>query len=437
MTGNGTHHMKSKRLLMVTAAYPYGHGESFVKAELDHISRYFEAVEVVPCSCPAGSKPRQLNQPVNLEYAIKRWGALRKFHMMSSFALALWKYKWLKEVFRIVGQAHKFENLKELARTLYRANLFERFLRAQAEENGKEFDLVYFYWIVPEILGAAGYRNMSDPALKIVSRAHGGDLYEDRRAGGYVGLHESIVAAVDEVYCISDHGKSYLEGKYPAIAEKLHTARLGVADPGYLNGQPGDETLSIVSCSFVVAGKRLHLIVDAIAFLLARYPALKIKWTHIGDGELFEQVRACVGKLRAGAEVVFTGYLAQDKVMALYRDESFDVIVNVSDCEGIPVSLMEASSAGIPMVATDVGGTSEIVNTANGILIPGNSDGEAIGSALMRFKDRASAAAYRQRARSSWDEKFNAQVNYESFGQELIELLERRANGAGWKSDQR
>ncbi|MDB5933620.1 MAG: hypothetical protein JWQ01_964 [Massilia sp.] len=413
------------KLLMVTAAYPYGHGEAFVKAELEHLSKHFDEVEVVPCSFTAGVAPRPMDQPINLEYASKRWGSFRKFHLISSLAVALWKYNWVNDVVHIATHPHKFENIKELVRCLYRARLFELFLKSQFTKNKKDFDLVYFYWIVPEIMGAIGYRRESRSRMKIVSRAHGGDLYEDRRAGGYVGLQNGIATGIDDIYCISAHGKNFLDGKYPSMKRKFHTARLGVDDPGYLNMQPGDGALSIVSCSFVVPGKRLQLIADAIACLLARDARLEIKWTHVGDGELYDQLRAYVARtLGERATVIFKGYLTQEQLADLYRSEHFDVVVNVSDCEGIPVSLMEACAASIPMVATDVGGTSEIVDARNGILIPADADIETIAAAIVRFRDRASASAWRSGARSQWQEKFNAPANYGAFGRALVQLVE-------------
>ena len=415
--------MKLKTLLIVTTAFPYGQGESFVAAELEHIAAFFDNIELVPSFYTAATEPRLVQHDVNLDYAARRWGFLRTFHVAFSLLVALTKYSWLDDVRRVLGQAHKYENFKELVRALYRAQLFESFLRRQLVQHGKRFDLVYFYWMMPEIMGALGFRKATGLPLKIVSRAHGGDLYEDRKSGGYAGLRNNIACGIDEIYCISDHGKTYLDGRYPSMAKKFHTARLGVDDPGRLNQQPRGLHLSILTCSFVVAGKRLHLVVEAIEHLLQHDPALKIRWTHVGDGELFDQLRALVAdKLAGRAEVVFQGYLAQQQIMALYRDEGFDVVVNVSDCEGIPVSLMEASAAGIPMVATDVGGNSEIVNAGNGVLIAADADIATIASALLHFTDRTAAAAHRSAARSDWDQRFNARRNYALFGRQLARL---------------
>ena len=416
--------MKPPKLMIVTTAYPYGKGESFLKAELEHLSKYFSDIELVPCFHKAGAACRDSQHHVNLAYAAKRWGLFRKAYVLSSFVVALCRYQWRDELSRILHHQHRYENLKELARSLYRVSLFENFLNKRGRNGAGEPDVIYFYWMIPEILGALGYRKSRNLPLKIISRAHGGDLYEDQRKGHYSGLRESLVRDIDEIYCISDHGKCYLEKKYPIVTGKVHVARLGTTDTGYLNIQPGNDDLSIASCSFVVKGKRLHLIFETIQYMRKQNPVRKIKWTHIGDGELYEQLRAHVtDRVDAQTEVIFTGYLTNEQVMELYQQEQFDVFINVSDNEGIPVSLMEASSCGIPMIATNVGGNSEIVNSENGVLVSENPDIETIASALTRFADKPAAVKYRKQARTLWMKKFDAAVNHDAFGRHLAGTL--------------
>lgn len=422
--------MTCKQLLMVTTAFPYGQGESFVDAELAYMGVTFEAVTLVPCYFTADKPPRPVRHGVELAYASARWGNARFMHVAVSLVRALWRYPWLGEAMSILKRAHRRENLKELVRSLYRARLFEQFLQRQWRA-GKHYDMIYFYWIVPEIAGALSFRHRSGTAAPrpvIVARGHGGDLYEERRAGGYAGLTDTITAGVDAVFCISEHGRGYLANKYPALAGRFHLARLGVDDPGFVNPQPRDCGLSILSCSFMVPGKRIHLIVDAIDVLLRQHPALRVRWTHIGDGELFEHLQAYVTRMldTRRVEVIFKGYMRQPDLVAFYRDAAFDVIVNVSDSEGIPVSLMEASSVGIPMVATDVGGSGEIVNSSNGLLIDECADAATIAAALLKFHDRQTAVTYRKGARAYWNAHFNARINYVQFGQALHRSMEQR-----------
>ena len=72
--------------------------------------------------------------------------------------------------------------------------------------------------------------------------------------------------------------------------------------------------------------------------------------------------------------MVIYGAFSNREVFDFYKSHPVDFLINVSNNEGIPVSIMEAHSFSIPVVATNVGGTSEIVNEENGILLPADPD---------------------------------------------------------------
>lgn len=62
------------------------------------------------------------------------------------------------------------------------------------------------------------------------------------------------------------------------------------------------------------------------------------------------------------------------------------MFINVSSSEGLPVSIMEACSFGIPIIATNVGGTAEIVQAGvNGILLKEQFETEVLKQAILRF----------------------------------------------------
>ncbi len=56
------------------------------------------------------------------------------------------------------------------------------------------------------------------------------------------------------------------------------------------------------------------------------------------------------------------GYGSIDDLMLFFKENSVDLFINASITEGTPVSIMEAISCGIPIIATDVGGNPEIVS---------------------------------------------------------------------------
>lgn len=87
---------------------------------------------------------------------------------------------------------------------------------------------------------------------------------------------------------------------------------------------------------------------------------------------------------------------------------------NVSSMEGLPVSLMESISYGIPAVATNVGGTGEVVvNGITGTLLPPNPTPEEIRDTVVRFMDMplSERGKLAQNCKRLWSDCFDASKN--------------------------
>ena len=112
------------------------------------------------------------------------------------------------------------------------------------------------------------------------------------------------------------------------------------------------------------------------------------------------------------------------EIMKWYINEIPSLFINLSSSEGIPVSIMEAMSFGIPVIATDVGGTSEIVNNENGYLISENPSIEEVKSLICDYltltdyqKNLKKNAAYK-----TWENSYNAEINYTEFCNLITQL---------------
>jgi glycosyltransferase involved in cell wall biosynthesis len=113
--------------------------------------------------------------------------------------------------------------------------------------------------------------------------------------------------------------------------------------------------------------------------------------------------------------------------MQYYQDFPVDVFVNVSSTEGVPVSIQEAISCGIPVIATAVGGNPEIVSEQNGILLSPDPQPDEIAAALLKiWDDPALAGRLRRGSRQVWQTSYNAQVNFRVFAERLKSIREER-----------
>lgn len=104
----------------------------------------------------------------------------------------------------------------------------------------------------------------------------------------------------------------------------------------------------------------------------------------IGDGPERERLESLGRELGLDRRIHFTGFLSN--LEEVYQD--LDIVVNSSRNEGTPVSLIEAMAAGVPVVATSVGGTPDLLQNGNlGELVPAGepkSLSEALTSAIER-----------------------------------------------------
>ena len=136
-----------------------------------------------------------------------------------------------------------------------------------------------------------------------------------------------------------------------------------------------------------------------------------------------DRVRAMASTLPGHICTTFHGWTRNDEILEAYRSGRHDVFINVSSSEGLPVSIMESSSCGLPTIATDVGGTGEIVSDGvNGRLISANPMPREIAAAVEEFA-RMDPDAFARRsaaAREMWSTHFDSDRNYRQFVAKML-----------------
>jgi glycosyltransferase involved in cell wall biosynthesis len=405
--------------VLFTAAYPYGPGEQFLETELPYLAKAFRTIVIVPLGTSGAVRPIPANTVVDTSLALcrsRRWAnALRALGELP-FTRRLWV-----ELHRRWRDLASVSAWRRLISNYSDAVQVRRWIRA-AHRSGRvdAADVVYTYWMTGATLGALLARR-AIAGLRVVSRAHGIDLYEERSTPPYLPFREAMLAGVDSAHAVSEHGVSYLRRRWPAARDRVRLARLGVGDPLADTPTSCDEVFRIVSCSFAIPVKRIDLLIDALIVLARRRPDQKMQYTHIGDGPLRARLEGRAAKeLPSSVQSRFLGALSNSDVLAYYRHHPVDVFVNVSASEGIPVSIMEAHSFSIPVVATGVGGTPEIVTAENGVLLPEDPSPEEVADALDAFlTDSSEIVAKRVASKATWRELYNAEKNYPAFIQEL------------------
>ena len=232
-------------------------------------------------------------------------------------------------------------------------------------------------------------------------------------------MREFILNNISKVYLISENGKEYLSNKYSEYKDKMVVSKLGTSDNGVENYHK-TESIRIVSCSNIVKVKRVDILVEC----LSKIDNINIDWVHFGGGEGEKDIKLLAEK-KLGSNISYDikGKIDNKTVLEYYKNNIIDIFINLSTSEGIPVSIMEAISFGIPCIATNVGGTGEIVyNSINGFLLEPEFRINDVVNIIENYKNMSyeKIMELRHNARKIWESSYSAENNYKNFVQELI-----------------
>ncbi|ADQ08011.1 glycosyl transferase group 1 [Caldicellulosiruptor hydrothermalis 108] len=410
-------------LILLTIGYPHPKRDVFVGNEIDILSRFFGKIYIVPI-WPGKVLPKKLKnlkqyiQNPKVEVADIRFG-LREILLLNPKLVRLMIKEALKAVFSPKSFSYRLLNLWMIFRWTFLTNITIANIKRLIKEYNllPQDTILYSYWFHFLALSTA---LCNQPFALKVSRAHGSDLYEESYPQP---CKKFIIENIDKIFACSKMGAEYINNRYQT--DKAEVSYLGTFNKHNVNiDKKKDEIFKIVSCARLAPVKRIDRIVDS----LEKIDSVKISWTHIGDGELLERIKSYAQEKlgnKSNVHFKFLGFMKNEDILNLYASSNFNLFVNTSQSEGLPVSIMEAMSYGIPVVATDVGGTKEIVkNDINGFLLGKNFSDFDLASLIERFATM-SEEDYKKfclAARKTWEENFNAQKCYEDFAKRLLAL---------------
>lgn len=410
-------------LIILTDKYPFGNGETYIETERVYWKK-FDRVVICPVLVRNNDRIRKGFISSPHETLISTYdckpGFLASLNNLFSFISLSQYFRELFVLFRT--RRLSVGNIKKLFFTGILSNIrIQRIKKAilpLLNDVDSKHILLYSYWMFEPAIVGVELKDIFH--CRLISRVHRYDLYEELQKTGYLPFRELVLKGLDRLYTISEEGKQYLSkhynGKYDT---KMITSRLGtVKKKEDYSGGKGKETV-IVSCSNLIPVKRVDLIVNA----LKKY-AGTITWYHFGDGTLRMELEEKIKELPDNVHAHLMGFTLNDDIQKFYSEHYIDAFVNVSASEGIPVSIMEAQSYGLPVIATDVGGTRELVQSgSNGVLLGCDfTDTDmlnAIEEVLMHQQK------FKVNAKETWKKMSDSSFIYDIFFEKELDLLTR------------
>ena len=420
-------------LIFITSCFPFEPGEPFIETEFQFLHSTFKRVIIITRNVTA-TKMRTIPDDVK----VHRYNPTSTFCdyltlpllIAGYFAKIIKIYKdeisFRREISRPISFKGKLILLKKIIKGLQLKVFIESIIKKE-KIAGKI--TLYSYWMN----NGAHAICMLDNIDKIkISRAHRFDLYEEETETNYLPLLKYTYNNLNGIFFISAHGKEYFENRIRVINPKNQISRAGVLNPFKNDIQKTDPGFfRIVSCSSLIKVKRVDLIISALENLKTDR---KVIWNHFGEGvlqgELHDLAKRKLGQLQ-NINFQFMGQIQNSELLKFYASNKIDLFINTSSSEGIPASIMEAQSFGIPVIATYVGGVKEVVTEGTGILLPVDFVPEDLTKMIQLYANlpEDEINKIRMKAFKNWDLNYNAAVNYPNFIAKVNSIFASIKNG--------
>jgi len=270
-----------------------------------------------------------------------------------------------KEGFTV--EANLGRHMPDSARSLFR--LFKQ----------SHHDVVHLHNPTPTTYGALAARMAGVPS--IVSTRH--NLAAPPRR--LVAEIKYAVAATccDWVVGICDATVTNLKSMHGIAARKIVRVYNGAVPMRRVASQecPPRSGFTLVYVGRLAPVKNHELLFDAFSSALSSMPALRL-WM-VGDGSERQKLEKLAGSLGISSQVAFWG---QQLDVAPFFSAA-DAFIMSSKSEGLPMSLLQAFSLGLPAIVTDVGGMAEVVRLAEGGITVSRADSGEMARAILRMAE--------------------------------------------------
>ena len=313
-----------------------------------------------------------------------------------------------------VALDHKISirNILKIYKYSYDAALLYSYIKCYK----KDISILYSFWLSYDAYACAMIKRKHHD-IYTIARAHSYELQINRNSCNPYLMKEFTCNNLDEIAFISKNSLECFMDYYKGSTKSFRIRYLGSTRNGTgMIKRVQDEKLVLVSCSSILPIKRLDRLINVIK----RWDnSNELHWLHVGDGPQAGEIRRMASEVldfNPHVTYEFLGYLDNAEVHNVLRRDNINLFVNVSDAEGVPVSIMEAMSVGLPVIAPKIFGIPELIDEKCGLLFELENAESSLLECLNRFNSLSQYERYQMghNAYIKWKQSFCLEDNMSS-----------------------
>ncbi|MDB4924293.1 glycosyltransferase [Mucilaginibacter sp.] len=229
--------------------------------------------------------------------------------------------------------------------------------------------------------------------IPLVIHYHGADVYNNQTIAEYGSLYQRAFNYASAFIAVSADMVEKLK-ELGAPATKIFNASCGVAPDDFPLLDISNSARNFLAIGRFVEKKSPLSLIKAFSLVVDEFPDAKL-WM-VGHGPLFNVANKLVTELKLESNITLTGVLKPAEIKALMKNTRCFVQHSVTaadgDSEGTPVSILEASSSGLPVVATRHAGIKEaVIDGVTGFLLA-EHDIEGMAAGMIKLANSTDLA---------------------------------------------
>jgi L-malate glycosyltransferase len=262
-----------------------------------------------------------------------------------------------------------YQSQKELIIYAIKAYFYARKLVIKAKRANNPYQMTHSFFSIP--CGQISWILKKQYGLPYTVSLRGSDVpgYSAKFSAVYKILNpliKKVWADADRVVSVSSGLKELALHAKPDQHIEVIVNGINIDEFTYDPNARDIEKFRILCVSRLTPRKGIHYLIESTKYLKNEYPNIQVD--IVGDGEQHTELTAKAHDLELNDHCIFHGLVPHDEITPFYKQASIFVLPSAN--EGMSNTMLEALACGLPLVATDTGGTRELVRDGeNGFII--------------------------------------------------------------------
>lgn len=292
-------------------------------------------------------------------------------YMLEGVHVERFHYFYPRRFEKLSGRAGMIDNVKEGFLVKIQVLTFLFFNILYSLRKLRNMDVIHVQWPIPNGLGAIFLKKIY--GIPYINTIHGEEVHLSKRYHLLFALRWLVNNSSKTITNSTATRKFCLEAGLDG--EKIDVIPFGVDTDFFrpLNVYKDENIFQILSVGYLIERKGFEYLIRAIPMVLKEHENVRL--TIVGSGPLESYLKALIYELGLSDYVEIIKNVSDEKLLTIYNSADLFVLPSIVDSqgntEGLGVVLLEAMACGLPVIGSDVGGISDIIQDGEtGILVP-------------------------------------------------------------------